>query len=159
MHPIISPHQLAVFSLQDPCTITINEVLSELKIPQLFTKVARLQQCLRDKIALDAQQANLQRLENEAISIHSMDTSTAVTSDPPERATTPPCNPEDSPPAQFVAWSPTRDPLDTEAQAAEEAEARERLWKFHQSRTLHLRAAILATWYIVPQDPPQSPED
>ncbi|KAH9051037.1 hypothetical protein EDB87DRAFT_1696070 [Lactarius vividus] len=82
-----------------------------------------------------------------------------VTFGPPERATTPPRDPEDSPPVQFVAWSPARDPLDAEAQAAEEAEARERLWKFHQSRALHLRAAILATQYMFPQDPPQRPED
>ncbi|KAH9056695.1 hypothetical protein EDB87DRAFT_1686999 [Lactarius vividus] len=99
MHPAISPHQLAVFSPQDPRAVTINEVLSELKNPRLL------------------------------------------------------------PPVQFVAWSPARDPLDAEAQAAEEAEARECLWKFHQSRALHLRAAILATQYMFPQDPPQCPED
>ncbi|KAH9052249.1 hypothetical protein EDB87DRAFT_1692532 [Lactarius vividus] len=79
-----------------------------------------------------------------------------VTFGPLERVTTPP---RDSPPVQFVAWSPARDPLDADAQAAEEAEARERLWKFHQSRALHLRAAILATQYMFPQDPPQRPED
>ncbi|KAH9056712.1 hypothetical protein EDB87DRAFT_1686947 [Lactarius vividus] len=62
-------------------------------------------------------------------------------------------------PVKFVAWSPAKDPLDADAQAAEEAEARERLWKFHQSRALHLRAAILATQYMFPQDPPQGPED
>ncbi|KAH9056479.1 hypothetical protein EDB87DRAFT_1687286 [Lactarius vividus] len=82
-----------------------------------------------------------------------------VTFGPPERATTPPRNLEDSSPVQFVAWSPAKDPLDAEAQAAEEAEARERLWKFHQSRALHLRAAILATQYMFLQDPPQGPED
>ncbi|KAH9065022.1 hypothetical protein EDB87DRAFT_1680207 [Lactarius vividus] len=82
-----------------------------------------------------------------------------VTFGPPERATTPPRDLEGSSPVQFVAWSPAKDPLDAEAQAAEEAEARERLWKFHQSRALHLRAAILATQYMLPQDPPQRPED
>ncbi|KAH9049441.1 hypothetical protein EDB87DRAFT_1697328 [Lactarius vividus] len=66
---------------------------------------------------------------------------------------------EDSSPVKFVAWSPAKDPWDAEAQAAKEAEARERLWKFHQSRALHLRAAILATQYMIPQDPPQRPED
>ncbi|KAH9054206.1 hypothetical protein EDB87DRAFT_1689522 [Lactarius vividus] len=82
-----------------------------------------------------------------------------VTFGPPVRATTPPRDQEDSSPVKFVAWSPARDPLDADAQAAEEAEARERLWKFHQSRALHLRAAILATQYTFPQDPPQGPED
>ncbi|KAH9066922.1 hypothetical protein EDB87DRAFT_1678799 [Lactarius vividus] len=82
-----------------------------------------------------------------------------VTFGPPVRATTPPHDQEDSSPVKFVAWSPARDPLDADAQAAEEAEARERLWKFHQSRALHLRAAILATQYMFPQDPPQHPED
>ncbi|KAH9054209.1 hypothetical protein EDB87DRAFT_1689534 [Lactarius vividus] len=82
-----------------------------------------------------------------------------VTFGPPVRATTPPRDQEDSSPMKFVAWSPARDPLDADAQAAEEAEARERLWKFHQSRALHLRAAILATQYTFPQDPPQGPED
>ncbi|KAH9052297.1 hypothetical protein EDB87DRAFT_1835907 [Lactarius vividus] len=88
--------------------------------------------------------------------LHHNRTNLTVTSDPPERATTPPRDPS---PVQFVAWSPAKDPLDAEAQAAEEAEARERLWKFHQSRALHLRAAILATQYMFPQDPPQGPED
>ncbi|KAH9051849.1 hypothetical protein EDB87DRAFT_1826506 [Lactarius vividus] len=82
-----------------------------------------------------------------------------VTFGPPVRATTPPRDPEESSPVQFVTWSPAKDPSDAEAQAAEEAEARERLWKFHQSRALHLRAAILATQYMFPQDPPQGPED
>ncbi|KAH9059260.1 hypothetical protein EDB87DRAFT_1684856 [Lactarius vividus] len=52
----------------------------------------------------------------------------------------PPRDPEESSPVQFVAWSPAKDPLDAEAQAAEEAKARERLWEFHQSRALHLLA-------------------
>ncbi|KAH9063646.1 hypothetical protein EDB87DRAFT_1681358 [Lactarius vividus] len=82
----------------------------------------------------------------------------SVTFDLPERATTPP---RDPPPAQFVAWEPTshRHPLDATAQVAEEAEARERLWKYHEERALHLRAAILSSRFATPQDPPQGPED
>ncbi|KAH9051251.1 hypothetical protein EDB87DRAFT_1695437 [Lactarius vividus] len=81
-----------------------------------------------------------------------------VTFGPLTRPDTPP---RDSSPVQFVAWNPVnpRHTLDADAVAAEEAEARERLWKFHQDHALHLRAAILATQYMFPQDPPQGPED
>ncbi|KAH9063639.1 hypothetical protein EDB87DRAFT_1681312 [Lactarius vividus] len=81
-----------------------------------------------------------------------------VTFDLPTRPNTPPC---DSSPVQFVAWKPAnpRHALDADAMAAEEAEARERLWKFHQDHALHLRAAILSSRFTIPQDPPQGPED
>ncbi|KAH9063295.1 hypothetical protein EDB87DRAFT_1681753 [Lactarius vividus] len=76
---------------------------------------------------------------------------------PPSPHPTPP-SPTEAP-VQFVTCKPAspRHATDANALAAEEAKMRECLYQFHTSRTLHLCAAILATQYMSPQDPPQGP--